>query len=45
MKWDELTVISVDDDQTCDFKDRVGVEPLYNSVEFDEPDELSSGSS
>ena len=35
----------LDDDQTCDFKDRVGVEPLYNSVEFDDPVELSSGSS
>ena len=32
-------------DETFDFKDRVGVKRLYNSVEFDEPVELSSGSS
>ena len=39
--WTAWQLFPLDDD----FKDRVGVERLYNSVEFDEPVELSSGSS
>ena len=43
--WTAWQLFPLDDDYTFDFKDRVGVERLYNSVEFDEPVELSSGSS
>ena len=35
--WTAWQLFPLDDDQTFDFKDRVGVERLYNSVEFDEP--------
>ena len=33
--WTAWQLFPLDDDQTCDFKDRVGDEPLYNSVEFE----------
>ena len=34
--WTAWQLFPLDDDQTFDFKDRVGVERLYDSVEFDE---------
>ena len=31
-QWTAWQLFPLDDDQTCDFKDRVDVELLYNSV-------------
>ena len=38
--WTAWQLFPLDDDYTFDFKDRVGVERLYNWVEFDEPEQL-----
>ena len=39
--WTAWQLFPLDDDETFDFKDRVGVERLYNSAEF-QPVELQA---